>query len=248
MRNPVRSLLDWYQRQNIRVQITVAILTIIGAVLAATVGGCFNLLSAVVQSRAPQATNVPGSVTQHGSGNFQAGRDLTVAVKDSTVQGDMVLGDKSVSVIANQVSNQQSPEVERRKIKTAIRRSIEDGWQEVERLFQETNALRQQITNQHNARGTLSSGMHLADQAKRAKTFNQNCDRVLQRVDRAIEDALIDQGAEAFNTAEWLQDGRQLYGALTGFIAERQNEVAQDGLELAKRFGDEALWTELMNK
>lgn len=159
-----------------------------------------------------------------------------------------MLGDKSVSVIANQVSNQQSSEVERRKIKTAIRRSIEDGWQEVERLFQETNALRQQITNQHNARGTLSSGMHLADQAKRAKAFHQDCDAVLQRVDRAIEDALIEQGAEAFNTADWLQEEQALYGSLTGFIVERQNQVAQEGIELAKRLGNEALWTELMNK
>lgn len=177
-----------------------------------------------------------------------AGSSKSIAVKDSAVQGDVVLGDKSVNVVGSQTATAPSQEGERRKIKTAIRRSIEDGWQEVERLFQETNTLREQIMGQHNARGTISSGMHLADQAKRAKTFNQNCDRALQRVDRAIEDALIAQGAEAFNTADWLQDERKLYGSLTGFIAERQNQVAQEGTELAKRLGNETLWTELMSK
>jgi len=185
---------------------------------------------------------IPSFLKQDGSSS------KSIAVKDSAVQGDVLLGDKSVSVIANQGSSQQSPDVERRKIKTAIRRSIEDGWAEVQRLFQETNALKEQITGQHNARGTLSSGLHLADQAKRAKTFNQNCDMALQHVDRAIEDALIEQGAEAFNTVDWLQDERKLYGSFAGFIAERQNEVAQDGVELAKRLGNEALWTELMSK
>ena len=247
MRNPVRSVLNWYQRQNIRMQITVAILGVIGLVLAATVGGCFDLLSAIVQSKAPQ-TSVPGSVTQQDSGNFQAGRDLSIAVKDSAVQGDVVLGDKSVNVIGSQVPTAQNQEVERRRIKTAIRRSIEDGWEEAQRLFQETNTLREQITSRHNARGTLSSGVHLADQAKRARAFNQDCEKVVQRIDRAIEDALIEQGGGAFNTADWLQEERKLYGSLTGFIAEKQNQVAQEGLELAKRLGNEALWTELMNK
>ena len=248
MKNPVRSLLDWYQRQNVRIQITVAILGGIGLMLAATVGGCFDLLSAIVQSRTPPPTYAPTGITQEGSGSLQVGRDLSIAVKDSAIQGDVVLGDKPVGVIANQVSSQQNPELERRKIKTVIRRSIEDGWQEVERLSQETNALRQQITNQHNARGTLSSGMHLADQAKRVKAFHQDCDAVLQRVDRAIEDALMEQEEDSFNTADWLQEEKELYGSLTRFIAERQNQIAQDGIELARRLGDEALWTELTKK
>jgi len=230
MRNPLKSFLNWYHRQNIRLQIVVALLGIIGAVLAATVGGCFNLLSAIVQSKTPQTTTAPGSLTQQGSGNFQAGRDL------------------SVSVIGNQVPVAQNPEVERRKIKTAIRRSIEDGWQDVQRLFEATSAVKEQIAGQYNARGTYSSGMHLADQAKRVKTFNQDCDKVLQGVDRAIEDALIEQGWGAFNTADWLREERELYGSFAGFIAERQNEVAQDGLELAKRLGSESLWTELMSQ
>lgn len=172
----------------------------------------------------------------------------SIAVKENAIQGDVVLGDKSVSVVANQGSSQQSPEIERRRIKTAIKRSIEDGWTEVERLFQETNALRKQITNQHNVRGTLSSGMHLADQAKRAKTFNQDCERAFQRVDRAIEDALMEHGVEAFNTAGWLQEEKMLHSSLAGFITERQNQVAQEGVELAKGLGNEALWTELMKK
>lgn len=178
----------------------------------------------------------------------EASSSKSIAVKDSTVQGDVVLGDKSVNAIPNQVSSQQNPEIERRKIKIAIRRSIEDGLQDIERWFQETNTLRKQITSQHNARGTLSSGMHLADQANRVKNFNQDCDRALQQVDRAIEDALIDQGEGALNTADWLQDERKLYGSFTGFIAERQNEAAQDGLELARRLGNEALWNELMSQ
>jgi hypothetical protein len=174
--------------------------------------------------------------------------DDSLKVEGSFVGGDVIGGDKLVNVIANQVPVAQSPDVERRKIKIAIRRSIEDGWQEVERLFQETNSLREQITNQHARRGTLSSGMHLADQAERAKTFIQDCEAVLQRVDRAIEDALMEQEEDSFNTTDWLQDEKKLYEALNGFIAEKQSQVAQDGLELAKRFGDEALWTELMSK
>lgn len=155
-----------------------------------------------------------------------------------------------MNVIANQPSAAQNPDIERRKIKTAIRRSIEDGWQKVQRLFEEANALKEQITGEYNARGTLHSGMHLAAQTKRVKSFNQDCDKVEQGVDRAIEDALMgeEQGWDAFSTADWLKDERELYSAFAGFIAERQNEVAQDGLELAKRFGDEALWTDLMKK
>lgn len=173
---------------------------------------------------------VQGDVSQQGSGNFQAGRDL------------------SVNVIANQIPNQESPEVERRKIKMAIRVRIEDGWSEIERLFQETNALKEQITSQHNARGTLSSGMHLADQAERAKAFNQDCETVMRSVDRVIENVLIEQGEGTFNTADWFQEERKLYESLRGFITETQNQIAQEGLKLARGLGNEALWTELMKK
>ena len=90
--------------------------------------------------------------------------------------------------------------------------------------------------------------MYLADQAKRVKTFIQDCDRVSQRVDRAIEDALIEQGWEALNTGDWLKDERELYGSFEGFVATQQNGVMQDGLELAKRLGNESAWTELMKQ
>ncbi len=171
----------------------------------------------------------------------------SIDIERSVIGGDVVQGDKNV-VATEHNSPEQNPLTARRKIKITISRNLEDGWTEIQRLFEETNSLKEQITNQHAVRGTVSSGLFIRDQADRVKAFNQNCDKVLQRVDRTIEDALVEQEAGIFEVADWLADERKLYESLTAFIAKAQNQVFQDGQELAKRFGDEALWTNLMNK
>ncbi len=133
MKNPIRVSLDWYHRQNIRIQIVVAIIGAFGLVLAAGVGGCFDLLSAFVQSGTRRGGNLPvASVVQKGSGNFQVGRDLSVT-GDLNVQG----GVGQVIVIAPQLKD-SSKAKSRVPIETFIPASV----QVQERVRAELEAIR----------------------------------------------------------------------------------------------------------
>lgn len=174
----------------------------------------------------------------------QATADRALIVDRSVVGGDVVQGDKIVTP-PQQSAPERNPAIEQRKIEVAIGRSVKDGHDEIQRLVEETNLSKNQISREHNRRGTLTSGMFIKDQADRVKKFRQDCVRTLERVDRTIEDALIEQEA-TLETTEWLTDERTSYQLFAAFIAEKQNEVSQDGKTLAGK--DEALWVELMNK
>ncbi len=77
----IRRILDLYHRQNIRVEIVAALLLVVGGLLSAWLNGCFTLKAA--------------RVTSHPSEKrIEQSSDQAVAVQDSQVGGDLILGNK----------------------------------------------------------------------------------------------------------------------------------------------------------
>ena len=142
---------------------------------------------------------------------------------DSQVNGDIVQGDKVTSQFSQPIMN---PQIARKKVKFAIKTSIEDGQAEIERLFREQGAAAQSITSQHASRRTPSSGMYIQDQTNRVAEFKRQCDSVLRRVDRAIESALIEiEGGPTFTDPDWLAEERRLYASLQDLNNKQVEEV-----------------------
>ena len=85
----IHSLLNWYDRQNIRLPIVVALIGLVGVISAAVVRGLFDLQTAKVQAPSRRkAATVGLSQMQPGSGNLQIGGDLKVD-NSMNIQGDV---------------------------------------------------------------------------------------------------------------------------------------------------------------
>lgn len=74
--NPIRALLNWYHRQNIRLQIAVAIIGSAGLIGAAIVQGVFQFLSARAKGNSQNDTRKERMVQQ--APGIQVGRDLSI--------------------------------------------------------------------------------------------------------------------------------------------------------------------------
>ncbi|MBU0759418.1 MAG: hypothetical protein KKC66_01645 [Candidatus Omnitrophica bacterium] len=127
-----------------------------------------------------------------------------------------------------------------------IKRIIEDANSWLKKEIEKDKEEKEKIISGFNQRGTLYSGMHVAEHMKRVDNFIKSCNDYIEKIDREIEDLLMPIGEQSFEDVNWLKEEYQEYSKFIQYSRKVKDTIKKENNELCIRFCDEPTFNKIL--